>query len=190
MNGSSAATQLPPANAPANAIEPLTFLARVSQAAVPPSSMPSLSFQLASAISQLGSYLRVRGDESLEHYYGAALALGCLAPAGRDMKAYGALLLTFLRYDRRAPMFSALVPAAEFQVDRAHTIHFIHMLPDQRAFQAIYLAAGQLDAYGSRAHSPRKIERMIFLAREISGRTLFAPLSAAEELYASLAAVA
>lgn len=172
------------------AVEPLTSLARVAQTALPPSSMPSLGFQFASAISQLGSYLHVRGDECVEHYYAAALTLAGLEPAGHDTRPYEALLLTFIRFDRRSPSLSILFPAAQFQIQRPNVIHFIQLLHDQAAFRAIYAAARQLDAYPTRAPSPRKIERIVFLARELSGRPLLNPLTELEQIYSSLSAVA
>lgn len=169
-------------------IEPLTLLSRIAQAAVPPDPMPSLSFQLASAVSQLGSFLHVRGEENIEHYYGTALTLACFEPVDNDIRPYQAILHTFLNFDRRSPALPALVPAAQLRLQKSSSIHFIQQLRDQKSFQAIYAAARQVDTYGTWTRSRKKCDRIILLARELGGRSLVAPMSAEEELVVRLGA--
>src|ERR1051325_7260646 len=114
-----AMTAVAPAAPGVAALEPLSFLARIAQTAAPPEAMPSLSYQLASAISQLGSFLRVRGEESVEHHFAAALTLACLEPAHSDIRPYEAILLAFIRYDRRAPALP-LVGAGDLRIRQSH----------------------------------------------------------------------
>jgi hypothetical protein len=167
-------------------VESLTLLARVAQCAIPPRATPSLGFQLASATSQLGSFLHVRGDEDVEHYLAAALALATLEPASSDTRPYEGLLLTFLRYDRRKPNLPLLVEAAQFRLQEANVIHFIQELRDQRTFQSVYTAARQVDSYSGRAYSCRRAERLVLLSREIAGKCLLVPLTPPEELFVAL----
>lgn len=170
-----------------SSVEPLTFFARVAQTAIPPETMASLAFQLASAAAQLGSYLRIRGDECVEHHYGAALTLACLEPLQNDLRPYQALLHVFTRFDRRSPNLPGLVPAGQLRLQKGSSLFFIQHLRDQRAFQTIYEAARQIDTYGARSHAPRKIERIILLSRELAGKPLLAPPTAPEQLFTTLA---
>lgn len=173
--------------APNVAVQPLTFLARLAQSAAPPPTMPSLGFQVAAATSQLGSFLTVRGDESVEHYVGAALTMNLFEPMQNDVRALEGALLMFVRYDRRAPTLPALVSAGQLRIQRQNSIHFIQVLRDQRAFQPIYTAARQIETYGARWGASKKAERVVLLSRELCGRPLVAALNAVEQRFLTLA---
>lgn len=149
--------------------------------------MPSLGLQLSSAISQLGSFLTIRGETNVEHYFAQALTLVCLQPGSNDVTPYEATLLMFIRHDRRNPNLPRLMTFPEISLVETNSAHFINSLGEQAAFQPIYQSARQLDGYGAIARSRKKMEHIILLSREIAGRSLLAPASAAEELYLRLA---
>ena len=168
-------------------IEPLTFLSRIVQGAVAPQSMPSLSLQVASAVAQLGSFLTIRGENGVEHYFAQALTLGCLKPAANDISPLERTLFLFIAYDRRRPQLPRLAAAGSLALQEAAAIHFIQLLRDQNAFQPLYESAGVLDRYGAIARTRRKMERIVLLSRELTGRNFLLPPTTIEELYLRLA---
>jgi hypothetical protein len=171
----------------ASPVEPLTCLARIVQNASSPELMRSLGLQLASAIGQLGSFLTIRGEVAVEHYFAQAITLACLQPSTSDVTSYEQTLTLFILYDRRKAYLPRLVAVPSLSVISAPTTHFIQSLRSQSSFQAIYDTAAMLDRYGAISRSRKKMERIVLLSRELGGRSLLAPPTAVEERYLALA---
>ena len=103
------------------------------------------------------------------------------------MKRYEALLLTFIRFDRRHPSLPDVDAFLPLNLQDQQSIHFVQLARSQPSFQALYEAARQFDAYGAMGRSARKVERIVLFARELSGRPLLADTSAEESVYMRLA---
>ena len=165
----------------------LNLLADVVRGAGSAHGFASLPLQAANAVKDLAANLWIRGESHLEHYYAEAIALACVRPATADMRTYEALLLTFIRFDRRHPSLPDVDAFLPLNLQDQQSIQFVQLARSQPSFQALYEAARQFDAYGAMGRSPRKVERIVLVARELSGRPLLADASAEESVYIRLA---
>jgi hypothetical protein len=165
----------------------LRLLADVMRSAGSSQGFASLPLQAANAVKDLAANLWVRGESHLEHYYAEAIALACVRPSSADMRRYEALLLTFIRFDRRHPALPDVDAFLPLNLQDQQSIHFVQLARSQPSFQALYEAARQFDAYGAMGRSARKVERIVLFARELSGRPLLADASAEEGMYMRLA---
>ena len=166
--------------------EAVRLLANVIRRSNSSPSFASLPVQMANALMELSGYLWIRGESHLEHYYAESIALACVRPASADIRRYEALLLSFIRFDRRRPMLPEPDAFLPLMLNDQQCIHFIQLVRSQASFQPLYHAATQFDVYGAMARPRRKLERIILFAREITARTLLGPATAEEEIYLRL----
>ena len=166
--------------------EALRLLANVIRRAGSSPAFASLPVQMANALMELSGYLWIRGESHLEHYYAESIALGCVRPAHADLRRYEALLLSFIRFDRRRPMLPEPDAFLPLLLNDQQCIHFIQLVRSQASFQPLYEAAKQFDTYGAMARPRRKLERIVLFARELTARTLLGPPTAEEEVYLRL----
>jgi hypothetical protein len=137
---------------------------------------------------ELSGYLWIRGESQFEHYYSQAIALGCVRPATPEIRRYEALLLSFIRFDRRRPALPEADAFLPLALNDQQCIHFIQLVRSQASFQPLYEAATQFDSYGAMSRPPRKLERIVLFARELTARPLLAPPNTEEEIYLRLGA--
>jgi hypothetical protein len=166
--------------------EALRLLANVVRRSGTSQSFASLPVQMANALMELSGYLWIRGESQLEHYYAEAIALACVRPGSAEVRRYEALLLSFIRFDRRRPMLPEAEAFLPLLLNDQQCIHFIQLVRSQASFQPLYEAASQFDTYGAMARPRRKVERIVLFARELTARTLLGAASAEEEIYLKL----
>ncbi|HEY2323978.1 MAG TPA: hypothetical protein VGJ82_14070 [Thermoanaerobaculia bacterium] len=166
--------------------EALRLLANVIRRSSSSQAFASLPVQMANALMELSGYLWIRGESYLEHYYAESIALGCVRPAATDIRRYEALLLSFIRFDRRRPMLPEADAFLPLMLNDQQCIHFIQLVRSQASFQPLYEAALQFDTYGAMARPRRKLERIVLFARELTARTLLGPPTPEEEIYLRL----
>jgi len=166
--------------------EALRLLANVVRRSGSSQSFASLPVQMANALMELSGYLWIRGESQLEHYYAESIALACIRPGNADVRRYEALLLAFIRFDRRRPLLPEADAFLPLLLNDQPCIHFIQLVRSQASFQPLYQAATQFDAYGAMARPRRKLERIILFSREITARGLLAPPTPEEEIYLRL----
>jgi hypothetical protein len=166
--------------------EALRLLANVVRRSASSQAFASLPVQMANALMELSGYLWIRGESHLEHYYAESIALGCVRPGNADVRRYEALLLSFIRFDRRRPMLPEADAFLPLLLNDQQCIHFIQLVRSQASFQPLYEAAQQFDAYGAIARPRRKLERIVLFARELTARTLLGPATPEEEVYLRL----
>lgn len=171
---------------PRSGRETLGLLAGLVRAAGVSQSLASLPMRFASELVELSKFLWIRGESRFEHYYAEALSLACMRPATADIRGYETLLLAFIRFDRRHPAFPATENILPLKLNEQYCIHFTELLRTQAAFQPVYEAAAQIEAYGAVGRSRRKGERIVLLARELSGQPLLSTATPQEELYLRL----
>ncbi|HEY2829702.1 MAG TPA: hypothetical protein VGJ88_06240 [Thermoanaerobaculia bacterium] len=165
----------------------LRLLANVVRRSDSSQSFASLPVQMANTLMELSGYLWIRGESQLEHYYSQAIALACVRPATPDIRRYEALLLSFIRFDRRRPALPEADAFLPLLLNDQQCIHFIQLVRSQASFQPLYEAARQFDSYGAMSRPPRKLERIILFGRELTARALLGPATAGEEIYLRLA---
>ena len=166
--------------------EAVRLLANVVRRAGSSQAFASLPVQMANALMELSGYLWIRGESHLEHYYAEAIALACVRPGDADIRRYEALLLSFIRFDRRRPMLPEADAFLPLLLNDQQCIHFIQLVRSQASFQPLYQAANQFDAYGAMARPRKKLERIVLFARELTARTLLGVPTPEEEIYLRL----
>lgn len=167
--------------------EALRLLANVVRRSGSSSSFASLPVQMANALVELSGYLWIRGESHLEHYYAESIALACLRPGNSDVRRYEALLLSFIRFDRRRPMLPEPEAFLPLLLNDQHSLHLIQLIRSQASFQPLYEAARQFDSYGAMSRPRRKLERIILFARELTAQSLLGPATTEEGVYLRLA---
>ncbi len=167
--------------------EALRLLANVVRRSGSSQSFASLPVQMANALMELSGYLWIRGESHLEHYYAESLALACVRPGNADVRRYEALLLSFIRFDRRRPTLPEADAFLPLLLNDQQSIHFIQLVRSQASFQPLYEAARQFDSYGAMSRSRRKLERITLFARELTARPLLGAATPEEEVYLRLA---
>jgi len=166
--------------------EALRLLANIVRRSNSSPAFASLPVQMANALMELSGYLWIRGESHLEHYYAESVALSCVRPANAEPRRYEALLLAFIRFDRRRPIRPEAEAFLPLLLNDQQCIHFIQLVRSQPSFQPLYQAATQFDGYGAMARPRRKLERIILFSREITARGLLAPPTPEEEIYLRL----